>query len=264
MPELRSTPKRRLMTAGSRLLYAFVAIVLLVLVWEPISRYVSVGFIPTPRQVLDAFVTNAQHLETYKVILITLRRVLISFAVSGLTGVSLGVAMGLRKWVYQFSLPYVVVMLAIPGPVYVIMSLLILGVNELSCMVALIMAVTPFVTNVVYQGIMARDSNLDEMTKHYRIRGLARLRHVILPQISPSILTGARTAFALSWKLVVLMEALSRPDGIGAEITHAFRLLQPAQVLAFTTMFMIVMFAIEILGFKPVERYLLRWRIQLQ
>lgn len=262
MPELPKTPKQRMVAAGNSVLYPLIAIALLVLVWEPLSRYVSVGFIPTPRQVLDALVTNAQRLETYKVILITLRRVLISFVGAGLIGISLGIAMGLLKWVHQFSLPYVVVMMAIPGPVYVIMALLILGLNEWSSMTALMIAVTPYVANVVYQGTMARNPNLDEMTTHYHIRGFARLRHVILPQISPAILTGARTAFALSWKLVVLMEAMSRSDGIGAEILHGFKMLKPAQVLAFTTMFMIVMVAVELLVFKRLERYLLRWRTQ--
>lgn len=259
----RSTVSRaRLAAVGSALFYPLVAVVLLVMVWEPIALHVSVGFIPTPMQVWKDLVSSVQLLDTYRVILITLRRVVIAFVAAGIAGISLGVAMGLRKSVEQFAVPYVVVSLAIPGPVYVIMALLILGVNEFSSLLALIVAVTPFVTNIVFQGTMARDVKLDEMARHYQIRGTARIRHVIIPQIAPSVLAGARTSFALSWKLVVLMEALSRPDGIGAEIQHAFKLLRPAHVVAFTTLFMLVMFAIEVLGFKPLEKSLLRWRAQ--
>jgi ABC-type nitrate/sulfonate/bicarbonate transport system permease component len=264
LPESHNSLKRRLVAVGNSLLYPILAIILLGVIWEPVSKYVSVGFIPSPRQVLDALGTNAQHLETYKTLLITFRRIVISFAFSSALGIGLGVAMGLRKWFQQFSLPYIVVMLAIPGPVYIIMTLLILGVNEVSALLALILSVTPFVTTIVYQGTVARSSDLDAMTTHYRIRGFARLWHSIIPQITPSILTGTRTSFALSWKLVVLMEALSRPDGVGAAINHAFKLLAPADVISYTTMFMIVMFLVEYVGFKPMQTYLLRWQSQLK
>lgn len=242
--------------------YTALALGLLVAVWQPVSMRISVGFIPTPIDVWHALVQDVQQSDTYLTILITLRRIVLSFVCAGLLGIALGMAMGLNKSTERFSLPYVVVAIAIPGPVYVIMSLLILGVNEWSSLAALIIAVTPFVTNIVFQGTAARDDRLDEMARHYRVRGWARMRHVIVPQIAPSILAGARTSFAMSWKLVVLMEALSRPDGVGAAMTHAFRLLRPAQVVAYTAIFVVIMYVIETFGFRPVERRLLRWRVR--
>ena len=47
--------------------------------------------------------------------------------------------------------------LGIQGPVYIIMAILILGLGEISTMLALVVWVVPFITNLLYEGVQAQD-----------------------------------------------------------------------------------------------------------
>jgi NitT/TauT family transport system permease protein len=98
------------------------------------------------------------------------------------------------------------------------------------------------------------------MSDVYHLSRWARLREVILPQVAPSLMSAVRFGFAMSWKIVVIIEALSAPSGVGAQLELFFRLLRPADVLAWTFSFTIIMVLLELLVFQTVERRLFRWR----
>jgi NitT/TauT family transport system permease protein len=230
-----------------------------VALWYPVSLAIT-GFVPSPHAVLQAFVSSVQDAELYEAIAATLKRVVIGWVGSVLIGIVLGVWMGRSKVVDALSLPWVMIGLAIPAPVIIIFCILFFGLEESSTLFALVLSVTPFVVNIVYQGVRAIDDSLLEMSHVYQLSGWARLREVILPQVAPSLMAGVRFGFALSWKIVVIIEALSAPTGIGAQLELFFRLLRPANVLAWTFSFTIFMVLLEVLVFQTVERRLFRWR----
>ena len=236
------------------------ALVVLVLVWALLAAVAGGGFLPTPLETADVTARLLTEPDTYTTLLITARRVAVASIGACAIGVVLGVLMGLSRSVEAFFKPYVVVALSIPGPVYIIMAIIVLGLGETSTVTALIVSVVPFAANLTYQGVVSRDAKLDEMASVYRLRRATWVRDVLVPQIAPTLLGAARTSFALGWKLVVLMEILSAPDGVGAELSEAFRLLQPAEVVGYVATFMLLMVAVEVLVFKRAERSLLRWQ----
>jgi NitT/TauT family transport system permease protein len=185
---------------------------------------------------------------------------LAAFCVSTSLGFVVGVAMGFNRSFEAFATPLVAIALAVPDPVYVIFSSLALDTGELAGFVALVLAVLPFVVNVVHAAIGARDRSLDEMAKIYRIPAWRQFRHSLIPQLVPSLLTAMRFSFALSWKVVILVEALTRPDGIGARIYNYFHVLRMRDAIAQAILFCIVMQMVEWVVFMPIERRLLRWR----
>lgn len=146
-----------------------------------------------------------------------------------------------------------------PDPGYFILALLLLGTDEWVAVLALIVAVIPFVVHAVDAGVRARDRGLDEMSRVYQLSRHAYLTEVVGRQLAPVVAGAARIALAFSWKVVVLMEALTQPDGIGAQIYYAFRLLRPADMIAYAILFMILMRLIEVLVLTRVERRLSAW-----
>jgi len=150
--------------------------------------------------------------------------------------------------------------LAIPDPVYIIFAVLALGTGEMAGFVALTVALVPFVSNIVRSSVHARDIELDEMVKVYRISRWEAFRANLVPQLVPAFLTAARFSFALSWKLVVVVEALGRPDGIGAAIFQAFNVLRMREMLALAILFTVLMELLERGVLQRVERRLLKWR----
>jgi ABC-type nitrate/sulfonate/bicarbonate transport system permease component len=239
---------------------AFSIAMLIALAFWQLATFISDGWVPSLPRILEAFLDDLRNPVVYESIWITFRRILITFAASTLVGVFLGVGMALSKHVEALIRPVVVIGLAIPDPVYVIIAILVLGTEESSGLVAMTIALIPFVVNIVVAGVHARDLGLDEMSAVYRFGARRYLVEVVGRQITPALLAAARTSFAFSWKLVVLVEALSQPEGIGAQIYYAFRLLRPAEMIALALIFVLLMRAIDVLVFERLERRALAWR----
>lgn len=236
------------------------AVAVLVVVWQVVGATIASESLPTPYGVAEELRSRVLTAEAWEHIMTTSWRVAVATVVATTIGVLLGIAMGVNKPAQSFLFPPTVVALGIPGPVYIIMAILILGLGEISTMLALVVSVVPFVTNLVYEGVQARDRRLDQMARVYRYGRASYLRHVLIAQTVPTLFSALRTGFGLSWKLVVLMEALSSSTGIGAQMVFYFRLLDPAVVVAYLAIFMVIMILVDRLVFATAERFLLRWR----
>jgi NitT/TauT family transport system permease protein len=239
------------------------AIAAAVAVWWPLSIPLE-GFLPSPLDFVQAFIESVQTPQLYEAILATLRRILIGWVAAVVIGSILGIWMGRSNIVDALALPWVMIGLAIPAPVIIIFSILFFGLEESSTLLALVVSVTPFIVNIVYQGVRSIDPSLTEMADVYHLSKAQHLRQVILPQVAPSLMAAVRFGFAMTWKIVVIIEALSQPNGIGGQIELFFRLLRPADVLAWTFCFTIIMVLLEVLVFRTIEHRLFRWRIASQ
>lgn len=250
---------RRLPRITGDIGYLAVAFGLLVAVWWLLSLQLR-PWVPAPTEVLAAGAAAVSSSHFYADVAITLRRVVLAFIVAGATGAIVGVAIGLSRRVEAFSLPILAVALAIPDPVYIIFAILALGTGESAPLAALIIAIAPFVTNIVRSAVHGRDLGLDAMAAVYGIPRRRHLSGVVLPQLVPAFASAGRTAFALSWKIVVVVEALSRPDGIGSAIFNAFRLLRMRDMFALAILFTLIMEIIERGLLARVQRRFESWR----
>lgn len=216
--------------------------------------------LPGPSAVVDEFISAVSSPLFYESMLITLRRIVLAWTTGFLIALTIGVLMARNRYIEALVHPVVFVGLALPGPVTILFSTLWLGLGELATLVALTLAVTPFMVTFVYDGSKALDPGLFQMASVYRFGAGARFGHVILPQLAPALLSAARFGFAMGWKLVVLVEALSAGTGIGERIEYYFSFNRPAAVIAWTFGFTIVMVLVEILVFRTISRHVFRWR----
>ena len=89
---------------------------------------------------------------------------------------------------------------------------------------------------------------------------VARLRHVILPQLAPALAAAARSGVALIWKIVLVVEFLGHSNGVGFKIHLLFSSFDVARVLAWALAFVAVMLAIDLMILRPWEARANRWR----
>ena len=235
-----------------------VAVVLLAIAWQ-IGTIVSDGWVPSLDRIGAAVVANLTDPAVYGQMAITARRILIGFVAATAIGVALGFLMGLDRRVEAFFRPVVTMLLAIPDPVYIIVAILVLGTDESSGLIALVLALIPFVVVIVHGAVRARERQLDEMSRVYKLGRWAYLTEVLGRQIAPALIVAARTCFAFSWKIVVLIEALSQPEGIGSQIYYSFRLLRSADMIALALIFIVLMRIVESVAFGFAERRLMGW-----
>ncbi|MBU1225839.1 MAG: ABC transporter permease subunit [Actinobacteria bacterium] len=235
-----------------------VASLLALAVWQ-LATLISGGWVPSLWRIMTALGEDATTANIYAEMWITLRRIFITFAAATAIGIGLGVAMGLNRRVMAFFRPIVVMGLAVPDVVYIIVAILVLGTEESSGLIAMVLALIPFVINIVVGGVGARDPGLDEMSAVYRLRRVRYLVDVVGWQVSPALIVATRTCFAFAWKLIVLVEALSQPRGIGAQIYYSFRLLRPDHMIARALLFIVILRLVEAIIFAPVEKKFLGW-----
>jgi NitT/TauT family transport system permease protein len=248
-----------LMSERRRRIHAFVVASLIALgVWQA-ATIISDGWVPSLARIAAAFVEDATTADVWAEISITFRRILITFSAATAIGIGLGIAMGLSRKIAAFFRPIIVIGLAVPDPVYIIVAILVLGTEESSGLVALVIALVPFVVNIVASGVRARDEGLDEMSAVYRLGRRRYVLDVVGRQVAPALLAATRTSFAFAWKLIVLVEALTQPRGIGAQIYYAFRLLRPDHMISLALLFIVILRATEAVLFTPLERRLLGW-----
>ncbi len=217
-------------------------------------------YLPSPSAVVTEISAALSSPTLYESMAITLRRIVIAWGIGFSIALAVGVAMARNRYAEALAHPVVFIGLALPGPVTILFSTLWLGLGELATLVALTLAVTPFMVTFVYDGSRALDPGIFQMASVYQMGVADRFRHVILPQLAPALLSAARFGFAMGWKLVVLVEALSAGSGIGERIEYFFSYNRPAAVIAWTLSFTLVMVLMEVLVFRTVSRRVFRWR----
>jgi NitT/TauT family transport system permease protein len=237
-------------------LASFVAVLL---IWWPLT-FVFEPFLPSPWEIATAFVDAFASGDIFPHLAISLRRVAFAWVVSTLAGISIGIWMGRSRLVEAFLSPWVMVGLALPAPVIILFSILLIGIQESSRLVALTVAVTPFVVNIVYQGVLATDPGLEEMTQVYRWNRKIRMRDLLLPQIAGPIFAAIRFSFAFSWKIVLIVEALTTSEGIGGQLGFFFKLLRPDKVMAWVLVFTVIMVLVDHYVFETSQRKIFAWR----
>jgi NitT/TauT family transport system permease protein len=190
----------------------------------------------------------------------TLMRVVCAFLPAMAVGAALGFLMGRIPSVDRWLDPWLVVFLNLPALVLIVLCYLWIGLNETAAIIAVVLNKIPNVATILREGARALDPNLGALAQVYRMRPLARLRHVIIPQLAPFIAAAARAGIAVIWKIVLVVEFLGRSSGIGFQIHFYFQLFDVAMVLVYALSFIGVMLLVEALILQPAEGRVRRWR----
>ena len=191
---------------------------------------------------------------------VTLARVAVSFAIAMALGTVMGLAMGRFPTINRLGDPWLVVLLNLPALVIIVLAYVWAGLTETAAIAAVALNKLPIATVTVREGARALDRPLDEMAQVFRMSAWVRMRHIILPQLAPYLAAAARSGLSLVWKIVLIVELLGRPNGVGFEIGVAFQLFDVTRILAYALSFVAVMLAIETFLVQPLERHISRWR----
>ena len=216
--------------------------------------------LPTPDLVLEALVAAAKTGALQSNLMITMARVAASFFIAMTLGSALGILLGMSRTADRLLGPWVVLFLNLPALVIIILCYVWFGLIEAAAVAAVSINKIPNVAVTLREGAAALSRDLAEMAAVYRFGRWKTLRHVILPQLSPYFAAAARSGLALVWKIVLVVELLGRPNGVGFELQTAFQLFDVATILAYALAFGLIVQAIELGIIQPWERAVNRWR----
>jgi len=232
----------------------------LLVLWALIAAFAHSRLLPDPLSVGSAILADIRSGELPFQMACTLARVLAAFSVAFSLGVVAGYAMGRWKAVDRYADPWLIVLLNLPALVVIIFAYVWIGLNETAAIVAVALNKLPNVIVVTREGVRSLDAGLDDMSRAFKMKWLTRIRHVVLPQLAPYLAAVSRSSLSISWKIVLVVELIGRPNGVGFVLGSAFSLFDMTKILSYAISFVALMLAIETLLVQPLERRTNRWR----
>jgi NitT/TauT family transport system permease protein len=233
----------------------------LLVLWQAAASMVSdPAMLPSPAATFRAGYAALLKGELLFHVGVTLARVAIAFALAMLIGTAIGIALGRSPVLDQIFGGWLVLGLNLPALVTIVLCYIWFGLTEAAAILAVTINKVPTVAAILREGAKALDPALLEMTRVFAVKPMRVLARVILPQLGPSLMAAARAGLALTWKIVLVVELLGRPNGVGFQIRSFFNFFDIASILAYSLTFIAAVIAIEILLLQPLDRRLGKWR----
>jgi NitT/TauT family transport system permease protein len=232
----------------------------LIATWGIASALAQSRLFPGPLTIGATILAEIHSGELPYQIACTLARVAGSFAIAMVLGIVAGYAMGRSRRVDRYADTWLVVLLNMPALVTIIFAYVWIGLNETAAILAVAANKLPNVVVVMREGARALDPDFDEMAKAFKFTRFLRIRHVVIPQLAPYLAASSRSGLSIVWKIVLVVELIGRPNGVGFVLGSAFSLFDMAKILSYAISFIALMLVIESLLVQPLERRAIRWR----
>lgn len=229
--------------------------------WQAAALEAGSRLLPAPLAVLRFIVQEAERGDLPHNVGITLVRVAIAFVLAMVLGTALGVALGRSKGANLALDTPLLVLLNTPALVITVLAYVWVGLTETAAILAVVLNKLPNVAVIVREGARNLDPGLDEMARAYRFDRRTWIGDVLVPQLQPAMVTAARSGLSLAWKIVLVVELLGRPDGVGFAINYYFvQSTDVAAIIGYSLVFMAVMIGIDVLLLQRLEAHVRRWR----
>ena len=235
--------------------------VVFVAVWQFLGTYVVEPFIlPPPSILLPELVEIVQSGELLRHFGSSLGKLAQSFPLFFLAGAFIGTVMALSPWWEDFLRDAVSVATSLPGLVYILVLLLIFGTSGWAPIVAIVAAVTPFIILQFWAGVKGISTELLQMGSAFKVSRGKVVRHIMIPALTPFILTAITHGISIGWRLVVLTELFGGSSGIGFKMRAEFSHFAVRGVVAWALFFFFISLLFDRVLFAPVSNWILRWR----
>ena len=193
-----------------------VLIVLLLVFWQLSAVYLmQTPTWPPVTRIFAAWYENIADGTLPMHLLATLWRQMLGYSLAVVLGITLGLAMGYYRILNNLLEPLVEIFRPIPGPAYLPVLVLFVGIgHEMKVVLIMVASLFPVLLNT-YGGVRGIDPVQLDTARTLGLTTAQTMREVVLPAASPQILTGMRISLAISLILAILSEMIVSTDGLG-------------------------------------------------
>ncbi len=202
--------------------------------WELFTRigWIDPNLLPPVSDVIESLYELTVNLEIIRHLGVTLRRVLLGYALGGAVGYGLGFACGCWPRLYallEFTVEYLRPM---PSVALIPIALLFLGMGDALNIAIIAWACSwPVFINTM-DGVASVDPVLVRTGRTFGLGRAALQRKVLGPASLPAAFTGLRIGLGIAVAVVVITEMSASSDGLGAFILAASLNYHVAQMYA--------------------------------
>lgn len=236
----------------------------LLLLWSLATyfEWLPAFYLPSPRAVVEQFFAVAtegyadanllQHFDA------SLWRILAALLVALVTAVPAGVAIGLSPIARGILDPIIEFLRPVPPLAYLPLMVIWCGIGETTKVLIILIAIFAPVAITTAAGVATVPSDRIDAARALGARRWQVLRHVILPNALPSILTGVRIGLGVGWSTLIAAELVAASRGLGIMIKTASDFLQTDIVVLGIFVIALVAIGFEWLV-RLAERFLVPW-----
>lgn len=240
------------------------ALLLGVVFWQiaterDLQYIVNFSNVPGPLEVYEAFLANITDPVFHTHLLVSVKRVALSFALATAVGVPVGLLMGRLRLFRAMAMPYVEILRPIPAVAWIPLAILMWPTEESSIVyITFLGAVFPIVLNAMH-GAEQTPEVLVRAVRSLGGSGLSIFWHVVLPAALPSVAAGLAIGMGVAWFSLLAGEIISGQYGIGYFTWDAYSMVRTPDIV-------VGMLMIGLLGSLSTNlvhramRPLLRWR----
>ncbi|MBP1994401.1 ABC transporter permease subunit [Paenibacillus eucommiae] len=195
----------------------------ILLLWQVTGElgYLSDRILPTPLEVIKAFIETIKDGSLVENVLASTKRAFFGFLIGGTIAFLLGLLNGLFSTAERYIDSTVQMLRTVPHLAMIPLVITWLGIGETSKLFLVAFGVAfPIYINTLH-GIRSVDPGLIEMGKVYGLNGLSLFAKVILPGALSSILVGIRFALGIMWMTLIVAETIAVDSGIGYMASNA-------------------------------------------
>lgn len=191
---------------------------------------------------------------------ITINRAILGFIFSIGIGSMLGMLAGLFITTSIMSRPLITILMGMPPIAWIVLAMIWFGLSDQTVIFTVVVASFPIVFVGALQGTRTLEGDLKEMSDSFKAPLWMKFSDVYFPHVISYLFPAWIAALGMSWKIVVMAELLSTPDGIGARLAIARSHLDTAAALALVTILIGSLLIIEYLLMEPIKREVEQWR----
>ena len=251
---------------NKRLLFGALGIFVFLCIWYIATKTTALGRImPDPITVFGgffkAFVEPIGTKSMTMHILVSLRRMLIPYAVGGFFGVLIGILMGWYKVADAICMPYIQMLRPIPPIAWIPLSIIWFGFDEGSKYFLIFLACFFTIALTTYNGVHSVDETLVRASRMLGANDRQLFLTIVLPTTVPYIFSGLQVALGSAWATIVAAEMIRSSEGVGWLIVRG-------QDIGNMTQIMIGIVAIALTGLlittlmRVLENKLCAWTVR--
>lgn len=244
---------------------AIASLILGLALWEAMAAYYGPLVLPAPLEAAARLLAMAQQAGSeglWAQLSITARRAFSGLVLALVTGSVAGVMAGMSMTAAMMARPWVTVLLGTPPIAWLVLAMLWFGVGDGTPVFTVFIAAFPVVFAGGMQGARTLDRRWHDLARAYRLPWSMRITDLYLPHVLSYLLPVWVVALGSSWKVVVMAELMSTPDGIGAALAASRAQLDMSGTVAWIGAVVLTLLGLEYLILEPFKRELERWRDQ--
>jgi ABC-type nitrate/sulfonate/bicarbonate transport system permease component len=194
------------MTGTQRLFWNIAGIVVFLLLWEAVGRWLGSRILAAPSLVAKEYVELLREGSMLAELATSLRQMLVGFGLACAIGMPLGILMGRVKIVERVMTPWIGMMVVTSVAAMVPLFLLILGTGFAFRATIVFVASVWYIVITAYNGARGVDPGYLSVARSFGASRLQTTMKVVFPAVYPYLISGARIGLVHAIRAMVMAE----------------------------------------------------------